>query len=293
MKIALFYPPTAWSLAQGVREGLTRLGHAVSDGSDGHFIHMAGQDLIFVSGPEYLWKQLRVNYPKWDLFTAKKVGWLHETVEREDYETNPIAVHGNLPLDELKRFTPYLFTPAIQDRKYDLHFMPFGVDTKFFVPTPKIVAQSPIYTGSVYGKRRAFLDRYPTIRKGAQHPTYQTSIEYARGIAEAPVIIGLPSLSMLTVTSVFEALASKTPLITPALSYPDGLFEHGKHLLYYDTDPCALLKDIDPDMARRGYDEILAYHTIEHRLSAILNIVFPQDERTPSGATKNLRRPIR
>src|ERR1700692_1859036 len=105
MRIAVFYPAgnTAWSITKGVRDTFSRMNHEVTDcGSD--YTGPLNHDLIFVSGPEYLCKSLRASYPQWDNFPMPKVGWLHETVEREDYSTNSIAVDGKLPIEELKRF---------------------------------------------------------------------------------------------------------------------------------------------------------------------------------------------
>ena len=287
MKIALFYPTcSAWSITEGVRDGFTRMGHTVIDGTKSGLIHKAGLDLIFVSGPEYLWKELRVRYPEWDILDAKKVGWLHETVEREDYGTNPIAVENRLPLEELKRFTPYLFTPAIQDQKYGLRFLPFGVDTHRFHPQRKEnLDHAPIYLGSLYPKRKNFLDRFD-IRKKAGYRECPTVEEYADILARSSVVLSLPSLSALTVTQVFEVLASRTLLVAPALIYPDGLFEHGRHLLYYDDDPSPLLRR-NEEVATRGYDEVLAHHTIEHRLSDVLKAITPVQTIVP------IRRPTR
>jgi ADP-heptose:LPS heptosyltransferase/tetratricopeptide (TPR) repeat protein len=68
----------------------------------------------------------------------------------------------------------------------------------------------------------------------------------------------------------------------------NALFEHGRHLLYFDhgqprqlkawiedlvRDPVALLP-----LARQGHEELLAHHTIERRLEQLVDWVFDQKE---------------
>lgn len=279
MKIAVFYPSgsTAWSITKGVCSTLSRMGHEVTDCGEGYSGPLVNHHLIFVSGPEYLWKKLRDVYPSWDALSAQKIGWLHETVEREDYLTNGIAVGGSLPIEELKRLTPCLFTPAIQDQKYGLTFLPFGVDTEMFHPTYVEHDFGSIYTGSLYKKRRDVLEKYPEIRTLAAYREYATVEEYAEAISRASMILNLPSLSEASNTRTFEALASKTVLITPAMLYPDALFTHGTHLLYYQGSPAPVFESLNPSVAeaiaQQGYEEVIGKHTIRHRMATVLETV--------------------
>jgi hypothetical protein len=277
MRIAVFYPAgnTAWSITKGVCSALSKMKHIVTDCSEEYSSSLELYDMVFVSGPEYLYKPIRAAYPQWDSLSAVKVGWLHETVEREDYGTNVIAVDGKLPIDELKKFTPHLFTPAIQDTKYGLTFLPFGVDEDKFCPGPKEEYGS-IYTGSLYKKRKDILNLYPEIRSLAGYRDYNTIEEYIDAIKGATVVLNLPSLSEASNTRTFEVLASKTMLIAPAMLYPDGLFEDGKHLLYYQGSPASAfekVKDLSVSLAQQGYDEVLKKHTITHRMKTVLDAV--------------------
>lgn len=275
MKIAVFYPSgyTAWSITKGVCDTFSRMGHEVTDcGSD--YTGTLHHHLVFVSGPEYLWRRLREVYPDWDALPMPRVGWLHETVEREDYATNSIAVDGKLPIGELKRLTPTLFTPATQDRQYGLQFLPFGVDTKKFFPRDK--QGGSLYTGSLYKKRKEVLNTYPEIRTLAAYRDYETVEEYAQEIGRAEVVLNLPSLSEASNTRTFEVLASRTALITPAMECPDALFEHGKHLLYYQGSPAPAFeeaKSASRVIAQQGYEEVLKKHTIKHRLEEVLTAI--------------------
>ena len=278
MKIAVFYPggSTAWSITKGVCAAFSRMGHEVTDCGN-FYPETLSHNLIFISGPEYLWRTLRNKYPNWDEIITPKVGWLHETIEREDYGTNSVAVDGKLPIGELKKLTTVLFTPAIQDQKYEMLFLPFGVDVKMFHPTQIEHDFGSIYTGALYPKRREVLNKYPEIRTLAVHREYATVEEYAEATSRASVVLNLPSLSEASNTRTFEVLASKTPLITPSLHYPDGLFKHGENLLYYEGSPAAAFNELSPAVAERiaqkGYEEVLKKHTIEHRLEEVLRII--------------------
>ena len=275
MRVAVFYPMqyTAWSITVGVRDAFKRMGHEVLDCGIMDGQTLTHQDLLFVCAPEYLMPKVREKYPLWDSLTAKKVGWLHETVEREDYATNKIAVDGKLPVDVLKVFTPHLFTPAIQDQKYELQHLPFGVDTRIFYPRTKGGVGS-IYTGSLYQKRRDFIAKYPEVRTLAGYHEYPSIEEYADAIGKATTILNLPTLSETSNTRTFEALASQTVLITPTLTHDDAIFQSGEHLLYYDESPALVFEKLTRVMKDRlplqGYAEILKKHTIEHRLEEVL-----------------------
>lgn len=278
MKIAVFYPSegTAWSITKGVCSALSRMGHEVLDCNEHFGDSLEEQNLIFVSGPEYLWRSIRDKYPLWDKLSMPKVGWLHETVEREDYDTNRIAVDGKLPVEELKKFTPHLFTPAVQDQKHGMQFLPCGVDTKMFHPRGKSIWCDSIYTGSIYKKRRAVLEAYPEIRTLSGYRDYATVEEYAMAIANASVVLILPSLTEASNARTFEVLASRTALIAPFMIFPDTLFSHGKHLMFYQGNPAKCFEEMTPSMAeklaQRGYEEVMENHTIEHRLKKVLSL---------------------
>lgn len=282
MKIAVFYPKgkTAWSVTRGVSTTLSSMHHEVIDCCDVRPAKevLESQNAIIVTGPEYIWKELRAAYPDWDRISAPKVGWLHETVERDDYPTNCIAIDGKLPVEELKKFTPRIYTPAIQDQKFGMKYLPFGVDTHMFYPREPRDLES-MYTGSLYKKRRDFIKEHPEVRTLSAYVECETTEEYADAIGRATVVLDLPSLSEQSNTRVFEVLASRTALITPTLLHDDSMFVHGKHLLYYSGSPRAAFEAIRDkarvvgvaqEIARQGYEEVKSKHTMEHRLEILL-----------------------
>ena len=282
MKIAVFYPSgcTAWSVAKGVSVVLSRMGHTVLD-DDGliSFERLPEQDAIFVAGPEYLWRPLRSVYPHWDSLKVPKIGWLHETVQRDDYGTNPIAINGMLPLEELKKFAPLLYTQASQDQKYDMPFVQCGVDTKMFNPgqfTGLKNRELHMYSGSLYQKRKDFLAKYPLVREYFEYKEFSSPRDYAEGLRDAFSVFNFPSLSAMSTARVFEVLASRTLLVTPRMEGPENytMFEHGKHLFYYEGDPLSAIKDSrKPEnacVAHDGYEEVMKNHKLEKRLETML-----------------------
>ena len=304
MKIALFYPTQGcpWSLRDGISNTLVRMGHEVTSDP-------VSSDVMFVSGPEYLMPRLRLRFPLWDLMKIPKIGWMHETLHREDYTTNFIANRGMLPLGELKQFTPLLFTQASQDQAYGLRWVPCGVDTEMFYPRkfhPEETTKNDgiIYTGALYKKRRDFLRVNPGIKYQAAYREPVSDLDYAALLSRATAVLNLPSLSAMSTAKVFEVLASKTALITPIMYGPENyaLFEHGKHLLYYTDNPIPamdiLQASLDVDnlerpfhtkggyrplsvkppitpsgLAQAGYDEVIKNHTLEQRLRTMLESV--------------------
>jgi hypothetical protein len=295
MKIAVFYPNTpnaVWSLSKGICTTLISMRHEVEDCPT----TLDKQDAIIVSGPEYLWRSLRLQFPQWDKLPAHKYGWLHETVSREDYDNNSIATKGKLPVQDLKSFLDTICTPAQQDSEYGFKYLPFGVDTDVFTPSP-IKDNNVLFIGSLYEKRRKLIEKYPaiSIRKLKDFLTYRcdvTSSEYIRLTASASVVLNLPTLSQLNSTRVYEAMACKALLITPLMGGSDenySMFETGKHLMYYTDSPMealSLMEIVHTDsnvwhyslnnegqaIADAGYQEILKNHTLKQRLVKMLQI---------------------
>lgn len=296
-KIAVFYPDTkisVWSLNKGLVTTLRRMGYEVLDAVVNPSAELESQDIILVSGPEYLWKQLRNRYTTWDSLKAKKYGWLHETVEREDYMRNPIAENGSLPVEELKRLTPNIFTPAAQDVKHGFTYAPFAVDTKVFTPASK--NKNVLFVGSMYEKRRLFMDNNPkiSVREYKERLLYKYDLnfeEYLSSTASAMAVLNLPTLSLLNSTRVYEAMACKALTITPIMGgHPDNysMFKDRIHLLYYLESPVESIDTVvevlytgngawnyeltqeGQNIAEAGYQEVLKNHTLKQRLTTML-----------------------
>lgn len=283
MKIAVFYPGgnVAWSVGQGVAKVLSRMGHDVLDvGEDSPAQGtLEGQDVLFVSGPEHIWRKVRKHLLFWDRLNVPKIGWLHETVEREDYGTHPAAANGRLPVEDLKRFTPTLFTQAHQDQKYGLPFVQCGVDTKMFYPRSFDKIYPVLFTGSLYQKRRDFLLKYPELNTVLTYILVGSVSHYADLTCRAEMVLNFPSLSAMSTARVFEVMASKTALVTPIMDGPGNydMFEDRRHLMYYTGDPMSAVRELLLDKHLRetiesqGYEEVIAKHKLEFRLQAMLD----------------------
>lgn len=278
MKIAVFYPQgaTAWSVAKGVSVVLTRMGHDVDEWSTRE--PLENHDLILVAGPEYLWRELSSIYSFWEDVKVPKIGWLHETVNRADYNTNPIALYGQLPVEALKRFTPLLYTQAHQDQHYGMKFVPCGVDTGMFFPKVRVGLKdvdNPIYSGSLYGIRQEFLRKHRNVRLKFAYREYATVEDYAEGLRSASAVFNFPSLSAMSTARVFEVLASRTALISPIMEGPENysIFTHGKHLFYYTDSPDQAIAECAANgkfVCLEGYKEVTEKHTLEQRLTTML-----------------------
>lgn len=293
MKIATFYPTTgaAWSVAYGVPRTLARMGHDVldSDQRQPTFEELKTVDAILVAGPEYVHAKLYAQYPDWDSLKVPRIGWLHETVEREDYATNHIAVDGKLPVFLLKNLTPHLFTMAHHDQKYGMPFVQCGVDLEKFQDLSRERTTEVLFTGSLYGKRREFLDRYPHVSHRLTYKMVPTVDDYVDELNRAKVVLNLPSMSAMSTARVFESMACGAALVTPMLDGPGNfnMFQHGQHLLYYTGDPTEILDILEyrveekrinrplsgslrERVALAGQTEVRAHHSLENRLKSLL-----------------------
>lgn len=102
----------------------------------------------------------------------------------------------------------------------------------------------------------------------------------ARKYAESKIVFNIAMKDDLNMR-VFEALGSKSFLLTDNVSSITDLFEDGKHLALYSSLDEAVEKAHyylsneykRKRIAQAGYDEVMSKHTIDHRLSVILNAI--------------------
>jgi len=118
--------------------------------------------------------------------------------------------------------------------------------------------------------------------------TYKSNVpldEYIRLTSRASAVLNLPMLSCVTSTRVYEAMACKALTITPFRGNSE--FIDGKHLVYYKGSPADAMElmELHYDhnnvwsyslssrghaIAEAGYQEVIAKHTLEQRLAAML-----------------------
>lgn len=304
MKLAYWYPAgtfSAWSISLGAVEALRRMGHEVRDcgiaaGSKTirrsdypSRAELEACDGIIVSGPEHIQPFISALYPDWAEFSVAKVGWLHETVDREDY--------GQLQLEPVRRMAPTIFSPAAQDDAHGFPFLPFGVDMHMFRPEPIVPRDIEVcFIGLMYPKRQLYLDRIKSFLDGVDLKVGNVQIQedgkvhhrktvdaYANALRRIQVFVNLPTLSQLVVTKIYEVAASGACMLTPVLKGA-GACNHQylrDNVRTYDEESPAdlaemikaLLQDSDlrERLGRQSSEEMYAEHRIELRLQRILD----------------------
>lgn len=101
--------------------------------------------------------------------------------------------------------------------------------------------------------------------------------EACQKYAESKIVLNI-AMKEDTNMRVFETLGSKGFLLTDRVPYIEELFEDGKHLVLYnsleeavDKAKYYLAHDEEREkIAQAGYDEVMAKHTIDHRVGKIL-----------------------
>jgi hypothetical protein len=288
VRIACFYPASiysAWSCSQGLVDTLRLLGHEVKDApvdpnatklSRREFPLLEEVDLVLVSGPEHIQQHIAAIYPDFGKLKAKKLGWLHETVEREDY--------GKLPLEPLKVYDT-VYCPALQDEKFGLKYLPFGVDTNVFRPSGLEPHFDLGFIGLLYGKRQKWLseagiENLRMARVEANGPmgtdVRWSALLLAESYRSFRVFLNLPTLSQLLVTKIYEVMACGVALVTPYVNANCDVFENGKHLQYYENNPKGIIQQLleSPEycrtMAVQGMNEVHEKHSLKSRCEVLL-----------------------
>ena len=143
MKIAAFYsdsPFAGWVQCEGFVDVLKRMGHEVVSIAVPPVTQITREqaekinkpidecDVILVSGPEHLRKWIEAFYPNWASLKAPKVAWYHESFVRDDYSLDYGKFAG--------MFDFHFFPDRNDAEKYKGEWLPLGVDTEMFNPSP-------------------------------------------------------------------------------------------------------------------------------------------------------------
>lgn len=308
MKLACFYPGSlycAWSLGTGLVDTLQHMGHdvlpipieGVENSTRGdraaalpvRNLYPSAAELkrfggILLSGPEHMRPELLTLYPDWERIDVPKVSWLHETVEREDY--------GRLPIEAIKGLAHSTFTPAFQDQKFGMEWLPFGVDTHVFKPDWSIRKDfEAAFIGLMYPKRTQFMQALrPCL--GEIEILYcniqvtdlgglrirDTAALYADNLRRIKVFVNLPTLCQLAVTKVYEVLACGTFLITPAIGEHQN-FENLQAHFYLPNRPdrladsirfCLEREEERNEEARLCCEQVHRLHRLELRCETLI-----------------------
>jgi glycosyltransferase involved in cell wall biosynthesis len=306
MKIAVFYPRSlysAWSVSEGIVDTLERMGHEVLNcGIDPQTTKLSRKDfpsvdelnacdLVLVSGPEHLRNFIIRLYPEWAKVSTKKVGWWHETVERSDY--------GRLPVEQINSAYDVCFTPAAQDEKYGMKWLPFGVDAGIFCGCLMCKGDADghigrqkrdrgaIFVGLLYGPRAEFVKKHglqTLIKFGAckvedlDGVNVRKSVElYASELRRSKILVNLPSLCRHAVTKISEGAACGAVVVTHKVE------DERNHILksgvFYESGDqlreilSSLLSDDSKreEIALAQCEEVHAHHRLDQRLETILS----------------------
>lgn len=308
MRLACFYPGSlycAWSVGTGLVDTLQCMGHEVlpvpiegvenSTRADrvaalpGRSFHPSVAELrnfdgILLSGPEHMRPELLALYPDWERIDVPKVSWLHETVEREDY--------GRLPIEAIKALAHRTFTPAFQDQKFGMDWLPFGVDTHVFKPDWNVHKEfDAAFIGLMYPKRTQFMQALRPCLGEIEilHCNIQvtdlggmrvrdTAALYADNLRRIKIFVNLPTLCQLAVTKVYEVLACGTFLITPAIAEHRN-FDNLQAHFYLPNRPDQLAESIRfclereeerNEAARQCCEQVHRLHRLELRCETLV-----------------------
>jgi hypothetical protein len=250
VKIAAFYsdsPFAGWVQCEGFVDVLKRMGHEVVGIGVPPVTQITKEqaekinkpiddcELILVSGPEHLRKWIEAFYPSWEKYSAPKVGWYHESFEREDY---------SLDYAKFERMFDFHFFPDRSDaEKYKGEWLPLGVDTEMFsVFGPHIQRGRDIdvaFIGLMYPKPAKFVEELKP-HLGDINIKFMVGCQSERGLIPAisvfdadglnvrrsmellaetyrriKVFVTFPSLSNVLVAKVLESLACGCVLVAP------------------------------------------------------------------------------
>lgn len=161
----------------------------------------------------------------------------------------------------------------------DVRHLPMACNPKVHRRLPNIEKKYDIcFVGSLHPERKKLLAR---LRKSFNvHYAHVFGEDMVRTFNESRIVLNLPIGGMKSgnlAHRVFEALACGSLLFTSQPPIPDGLFEDRKHLIYYGDENleellCYYLdhEDARNTIAEAGRQEVLAHHTVRHRVETIL-----------------------
>lgn len=121
-------------------------------------------------------------------------------------------------------------------------------------------------------------------------PWEETALRLAANYRKCKIFFNLPSLSQLLVTKVAEVMACGTFLVTPALAGAAQknlqIFEHNKHLIYYNENNHPFTNQILREFLARekdregiamaGMHKVRTEHSLRQKLETILGVMFKE-----------------
>ncbi len=227
---------------------------------------LLGCDLILSCYHEYgqPWLAKIYSAREWDALMAKVpvLARYDESMDRGD-----LGLPHRMP--ELLRWAKFHSFPAAQDAaKYGGEWLPYGADTTIFHPNnsaqlttmmldkashwPDVKKYDVAFIGTLYGKRQEYLAKLVNhLGHGTVFYQGNVFVQDLSGIREREstellaenyraikCFFVLPPLSRLIVEKVVEVMACETLVLFPRLTDDAeanlSIFEHNKHIVYYD-----------------------------------------------------------
>lgn len=160
----------------------------------------------------------------------------------------------------------------------EARWLPLGCNPKLHRKLDLEKRYDVSFVGSLYPDRVAFLER---LRKRFSVHYEQTYTEaMVRVFNESKIVLNLPIGGFKSANiphRIFEALACGSLLFTNELPYDSRLFRGGEHLVYYKEENIEDLlahylehEEEREAIAEAGRKEVLARHTVRHRLERIM-----------------------
>ena len=265
-------------------QGKLLVDHLNPDGNYGPFGHY---DIMFVVdwGEDGLTGMLPYK-PDYDSFPATvKINWSSDTHLGYDYRVN-LAKKFDLVFvaqkDAVQRFKddgveatwlPHAFEPkAWNDADDETGLIPYNFLNK---------KHDLCFVGHINSPNRIeALDRmfreFPNFFYGQK-----LFNEAAKKYAESKVVFNIAMKNDLNMRC-FEVMGSKSLLLTDRVQSIEDIFVDGKHCVMYNSldeavDKARYYIQNDEEreaIAQSGYNEVMARHTIDHRLEVMLNQAF-------------------
>ncbi|HEX9048764.1 MAG TPA: glycosyltransferase, partial [Verrucomicrobiae bacterium] len=246
---------------------------------------------------------------RWTQCPAKKIMFAFECMNNPVIRANPKWWQDNIKAVEKAAacVDAVIYAHEIDGdlfRQYGLAalWQPFAVDPSIFPPLKKFEDRQArgFFKGKAerfYNDDNCYRERRELIAYLRQHApnvvvedqysssgggVLERNQQFIREMGEYQIVVGLPSLSPTMVVRPFEAMLSGCVFFQNRIAGEESneLFKDGEHLIQYDASkPEELVRKInevaaDPArgrcIAENGRQEVMAKHTIRHRVAAAL-----------------------
>lgn len=304
----------SWNLARGWENAATSLGvlhrtfvprsewgdaDAASDDGLYAYLDRPGADMMLLLG--FDWHSQMLHMPKrwqdrWHSSDILKVVYVHESIEDNcrlwENTLMKTAIASAARMSDLIVYNDLADSDFLETLGTPSRWQPYGVDPLVFKRSRNFDDRrtnpffrgktTPYYTQNSYRRRRNLMEQLED-HGGVDLLPYQVfdGHQMAEDLNSYQVALNLPTLGHNFPSRVTEAMACGCALITnrTGLTKNDGLFEDGRHLLYYDNgqelldavDRLAREPALKRRMAEEGYRETMERFKLSDHLRRIFD----------------------